>query len=79
MLHCTNHLSLIITLLITNHLSLHHMARKNNSSDKDQELNELIADYETAKKANHFIWMETNSRILLTDMPSVGALMKHRK
>ena len=58
MLHCTNHLSLIITLLITNHLSLHHMARKNNSSDKDQELNELIADYETAKKENKPLYLD---------------------
>lgn len=34
------------------------MARKNNSSDKDQELNELIADYETAKKENKPLYLD---------------------
>lgn len=34
------------------------MARKNNSSDKDQELNKLIADYEAAKKENKPLYLD---------------------
>lgn len=34
------------------------MARKNNSSDKDQEIDELIADYEAAKKEHKPLYLD---------------------
>ena len=34
------------------------MIRKNSSSDKGQELNELIASYETAKANNRQVYMD---------------------
>ena len=34
------------------------MARKNPSTDKEQELNELIASYETAKAENRQLYLD---------------------
>ena len=55
------------------------MARKNPSTDKEQELNELIATKQRKLKTDSFTWTETNLQTLQTNMPRTAVLTKHKK